>query len=692
MIPKDCKRLAEVRTGRGMRRALLCCSMLSWFVAFAVTAEEPQTEGPKQPLDLGLTEQAERRLVQLDVSVQGPPEVIRELVREDFELIIDGQRIEQFILDRIGDGCQSTAAASTEPSGPTMEPPAPNAQGVNYLFYFDQAHLTQPGRLRAHDLARELVTSLVTPADRATIVSSGEELRVYARPTADHATLLAALDRIEGERQQWVLYAGLEDQRVEEVIKLLRKGLVDFAKSTARRHQREEAWNTQKALQRLSMVLGRFAGLDPPKVVLYFADNMRSNPGQHYVSLLGSAASDAPDSDVGPMNAGALMSGNSFDRVINAANAQGVRLYPVQAEGLVTRSGVRVSSAQDSLKGFALETGGKAFLNGIPAKKIASEIQEDLSCGYLISFDATELPEEKPLRVLLRVTRPRVTAHTRGRLYVQSHSAQLTSRLLAAFATSSQTTSGGLRGSLIPTAFKEGKYSTLVQVVVPASQLPGATWDVGASIVSQGKVSEASGRATLPQSELSLVFESEMAISPGEYELIMVAHEKTTDRVLSSSIEGTWPDPKATGGTIASISIMQPAPRGIFLREDRARKSGALACGEPCHVRTDSAAALLGLVCRDRSKSGESWKIERQLIGESETPLPTLDVDFGEERCVQVRDLIPANTLGAGGLRYEIRAWDGAREVASASRAFDAVKPDAEQDGALPPAQASSTE
>jgi len=50
--------------------------------------------------DSGLTEETRRRLVQLDVTVQGPPETIASLTSDDFELTLGGRKIGQFTVDR----------------------------------------------------------------------------------------------------------------------------------------------------------------------------------------------------------------------------------------------------------------------------------------------------------------------------------------------------------------------------------------------------------------------------------------------------------------------------------------------------------------------------------------------------------------------------------------------------------------
>ena len=69
---------------------------------------------------------------------------------------------------------------------------------------------------------------------------------------------------------------------------------VTHAMLTARRYQREEKWHTERALSRFAQVLGRLEGVDPPKAVIYFADRMRSNAGDHYIELFADASEAGP--------------------------------------------------------------------------------------------------------------------------------------------------------------------------------------------------------------------------------------------------------------------------------------------------------------------------------------------------------------------------------------------------------------
>ena len=226
----------------------------------------------------------------------------------------------------------------------------------------------------------------------------------------------------------------------------------EYAQSTqavARIYQMQEKWHTEKALARFAMVLERLDGVNSPKAVIYFADRMRSNAGDHYAGLFSERKKTwrLDHESIVPV----------YDQVIDVAAAHGTRLYTVQAEGLVsgvsgTRSTFlsrqyqdlgsaastrRFTDAQNGLAGFALETGGQAFLNGVGPAKIARRIEADLGCVYLVSFDAGELPEDRRLPLNVFVDDSKLDMRARSRLIVQSDSARLASRLTNAFSSPS---------------------------------------------------------------------------------------------------------------------------------------------------------------------------------------------------------------------------------------------------------------
>lgn len=643
-------------------------------------------------------ERAGVRLAQLDVTLSGKPSALVNLSKDDFEVWVDLRRVEDFLLDA---ACRVDQAGPAEapgipPASPDLPAPRRQPRPATFVFYFDQSNLTMAGRQQALDEAREMVPRLVRDGNRAMVLSNAQTLSVAAPLTTEAEAILAALTRLEKDPKQWDPYPTLEPTRIEEILDLMndpRRGGVSQAVALARRYQVEESWRYEKAVRRLEMVLGRLEQEDPPKALLYFADTLRSRPGAHYLEMFSDAVLER-EAPAASSSLDASGGGLSFDRVVNRAAAHGVRIYTVQAEGLVAptlQSSVgfkgaysarnassipmaRVREAQDTLGGLAGETGGQAFLNGVPASKIAGRILGDIACLYLVSFDPRGFDLDRPLPVRVVVKRPGVRAQVRGRIVIPSESERLTSRLLAAFsAPEGAGVASPLRASVIPTGFSDGAFSGLIQVAVPGSRQPGASWEMGASLLSRGKVrQDASGLIRLRSAGAPLVLESVANFRPGPYEIVAVARETATDQILSRQIEGSWPDPQDSPALIGPLSLLYPVG-GAFLREGAARSSGFLALGdEP--LKAGSPAALVGVACRRPDVKG-TVRLERQLVGETTVPFEAVDLEAGADLCAVFRDVIPAGTLGPGGFRYEVRIVREGEELARASREFSAVEP-----------------
>jgi len=654
-------------------------------VAGPVARDEP-------PRDVGLVERAGSRLVQLDVSVRGPQAAVEALDADSFRLVVGGRPIERFVVDRVCRDPVVVAPTAADPAAAAAAAVAP----VTYVFYVDQPMLTMAGRQETIATLRDLIPRLFQDArTQAMLVYNGRSLEVVVDMTSDPAALLAGVDRIDRERKNWESYAMEEFSRVDAVSQTLRQFGTDAALAEARRFQQEEAWFVEKALRRLSMTLGRLAEQDQPKAVVYFADILRRNPGEHYLSLFPSLLVQPTETQGNntAMQTSALLTGASFDRIVDEASALGIRFYTVQAEGLraetqsmrrgaptatSTLAITRIRDAQDALDSVGLETGGTSFLNGVPPAKIARRLVEDLRCMLLVSFDPGDLPQDEPLPVRLTTAVPKITLQTRGRLIVQSDAERRRSRLLAAFATASPDVEAGaasaIRGRVIPTDYRDGAWSALVQVWLPGSDVRTATWDLGASLLARGRVREDfSARLRPTAAGARVVLEREARFPPGPYELVAVAHEISTDQVFSRRIDGDWPDPDATPAAVGPIAVLQPEV-GAFVRDDEARTRGALALGDDDPVHADRPTALIAVVCRARGNRNE-LTVARSLSGENAVPFDAATLP-ADERCMQLRDGVPAGTMTAGELEYRVRVLEGETEIASGSARLRVVGAD----------------
>jgi hypothetical protein len=444
-------------------------------------------------------------------------------------------------------------------------------------------------------------------------------------------------------------------------------------------------------MRRLAVTLGQLVDLESPKALIYFGDTVRSNPGEHYLSFFGDGLRRTEPA-LSAMTSDAMTGSLAFDKVVNEASAQGIRIYSVEARGLVTpvdreqpnpyalkrtrtvptSSRVRLADTHRTLDNMAEETGGRSFLHGVRASRIADRILDDSSCVYLVSFDPQGLPQDKPLRVSVNLERSDVDLRVRGRLVIQSDSARKTSELLRAFsAPDSIPDPFMVKTGVVPTGFRNGTYSALLQISVPGSPLHGATWDLGGSLVSDHKVRDkASGRLSASGPNVPVILEHEMSFKPGAYEVVAVAHEARSGLVASSEIDLDWPQLKGPNPRVGPIVVLQPAS-GAFLREGQTRGSGSLFVPESDPLFTSRPTAFVGIVCRGKGR--QSVRVERRLVGDKVHEFPDLELEIDEQPCAQVRDVIPSNTLASGYYRYEIQVRENGEILGEGRRDFVAL-------------------
>jgi VWFA-related protein len=660
---------------RGGRRRLRCRARAAAVLVLGLCAETAAADEDPVVRDSELVERAGRRLTQIDVTVEGDAQVRATLTARDFSVRVNLEKIEDFAVD-----CHCPPPS---PSGS-----AAAAASATYLFYFDQPHLTFSGRRRALELAREIVPRLIRDGHRGMIVSNAGRLAVVADLTGDAAALLAALDRLENDPGQWDFFAEEEQARIGRLIQVLDREDVQRAMSVAHGFSREEAWRSDQALHRLELTLARMADIPTPKAVVYFADTLRSNAGEHYLEFFGLAL-QRTRTELAGIAAGSQTAVLAFDRVVNQAATQGLRFYAVLAQGLITpfdesspsadtltrtktvpaSAWVRHRHTQDSLANLATETGGRAFLRGESAGRIAERVGGDLACLYVISLESDKLPEDAPLKVFVEVRREGVTSRSRGRVVLQSASTRLAARLLSAFSLEGAADDATeLRVHAVPTGFRDGEYTALLQLSVPGTMLSAARWDLGASLLHREQVrQQVSGVLSVDARGVPLVLEREVRLRPGPHEIVAVAHETTTDLILSRRLQVDWPDPDRRSATCGPIVLLQPAT-AAFARGVHTRTEGSLAHADADPVETALPTALIQLVCRGRREQ-RSLAVERSLTGgETRTDFERIEVDLGDDRCVQVRDLISAGSLTPGSYRYEVRVLAGDETIDRASR------------------------
>jgi VWFA-related protein len=663
--------------------AIECVGSIAW-------CEEPASA----PLDLKLEEKIATQLVQLDVTLHGPPDALRGLTASDFTLVVGGRTVNDLLVD----GTCAPADASG-PSAGSAAALGPIPGKASYLFYFDNAHLTMGGRAYSLEVARELIPRFLASGARVRIVSSAAALTTYTTWTRDEKALLDGLARLKADMVQFDSMSEREASATEVLQRDARqiiKGngppgpgsqLNMFTKyrqfmSTLRSLQKEEVRRAQTGLQRLAVTLASLTEAQSPKALVYFADTMRKNAGAHYVrSAFQDPALRAFESatiTAAGDGSGSILSNPAdvlprfYQELLTEAASAGIRFYSVEGQGIVA-STISQRDAQGTLISLAAETGGKAFLNGVGADTIAKGMFADLSCYYLLSFKPGDFRVDKPLSVFVAVSRPKVQVQTRPQLVIPSDRTRSVTRLVAAYAGEIGRGELEVRASLIPLAIEKHTLKALVQVAVPPRHDPSTlatSWDIGATVVTRGEAGATfSKRVVSPPDGVPIVLEASIEVPTGALsEVTAVVHEVTTDAVGTSRIEIPILDAKRSRNVITESAVIQEG-RAVMIRNDQASiVSGSVAVPEEVPLDRSRPVAILTVVCGDPEHG--AMTVDRSLIGEQTVEFGASPIDRSTGPCVQLRDMIPGSTLGAGRFRYRVVVRRGSEELALKERVF----------------------
>jgi hypothetical protein len=653
---------------------LVVAALLAW-VAVRATADDTPAAPPANPppRPTGLTETVEKRLVQLDVAVEGDPAAIRAITAKDFALYVGEREVQGLIVDRLcGDEPApnvSTTDDQVAPSPqPSVVPPVPRSRAT-FVFYFDQPHLTMAGRELSLETTRDLISRLVVNGAQASIVSSGRRLETIVPMTGDRKRLLAGLERLRNDPRQFESYAMTEDGRAAEAA---REAKPPECIPLARTYAREEWAEARRSTQRLGITVGNLTEVSAPKALVFFGDNLRQAAGLHYLQLV---CPDSPEE----LSARMVPSASAeFDAVINEALARGVHFFTVQAEGLlVYRPGwdtKRHRQAQDALVSLAAETGGDAFLGGASNKYIANRIETLTSCRLLLSFPPGDLPRDTPLAVTLELYVPKVKIQTQGRIVVLSPASIERGRLLTAFVDSGSFDDGSLRALLIPRGGDGKTWKTSVQLRLSPTGLPDNSAELGASIVRRDTVTDhfASSIATKSGSR-AIVLEKTLDFAPGEFSVVAVAKDAKRGDIGSTRLDADWPSPAKSQAAIAPIAVLQTGAAAMS-KDGAVSSSGSLAKDIDEMLDPSASVSLAAVVCRG-TKTKAPVVVERRLEDGLPNEFFAVTIEATGDPCVQTVDVVKAGRLRPGVVDYRVTARIGDEIVAQERRSLRVAAP-----------------
>jgi hypothetical protein len=627
------------------------------------------------PKPTRLTETVEKRLVQIDVAVEGDPAAIHAITAKDFVLYVGEREVRGLIVDHLcGDSpAGEPESKDTQPNeGPSSVASKTNRPRATFIFYFDQTHLTTLGRGGSLETARVLIDRLVVDGSKASIVSSASRLETIVPMTGDRRKLQAGLETLRTNLSQVDSYAATEDVRVAEISDAFRIS-PHTACLMAKGFAHDEWQAARRTTQWLGFTLGTLAEASVPKALVYFGDNLRQKAGLEYLEVCphkgglsrGITFDEVTGAEIVPSAA------HEFDTVINEALARGVHFYTIQAEGLQFYlpewDTMRHQLSQDALTRLAGATGGEAFLGGASNKYIANRIEALTSCRLLLSFPPGELPQDKALGVTLELRVPKVKIQTQGSIVVPSPASIERARLLAAFTDPASSDDGSLRALLIPRGGDGKTWKASLQLRLRPAGLPDNSAELGASIVRHDKVTDhfASSIATKSASR-AIVLEKTLDFAPGKFAVVAVARDAKRGEIGSTRLDADWPSPAKSQAAIAPIAVLQTG-RAAMSKDGVLQSSGSLARDVDETLDPSASVTLETVVCRGATTTAPVI-VERWLEDGLSKDFAPMTIAQTDAPCLQTVDAVPAGRLKSGVVDYRVVARIGDEIVAQGRR------------------------
>jgi VWFA-related protein len=372
-------------------------------------------------------EAIEVNVVSIDVVVRDKAgKQVTGLTRDDFSLLVDGQKVAISNFYALAGGAQAAAArpspapaAGAAAPAPVPGEAAPQRERLNLVIYVDNANLRPFDRNRILKQLRTFLQNRLGPDDRVLLVTHDPGLHVRHAFRDSAATLAAALDKLEKESTRG-FNSDLATRQVLEQIKDFGCSRIEEAKSIARSHAEAVFADVKVTYANLHHLLASLGGLDGRKALVYVGDGVANQVGTDVFGLVeemnctSQPAIDMPKLDTT----------TPLRQVTTAANANLVTFYTLEAAGLRTYASAehqhplisfqlsrRIDlDRQDSLTTLARETGGRAALNGSDFRHDLEEIAADLGGGYSLGFTPAHPGDGKIHQLRVELGRPGLRA------------------------------------------------------------------------------------------------------------------------------------------------------------------------------------------------------------------------------------------------------------------------------------------
>lgn len=310
---------------------------------------------------------------------------------------------------------------------PAAAPEVPQELKAHYIFYIDNLNIQPNNRNRMFKRLKEFIPQAIGPNAEGMVVTYNRSLKVRRAFTSDANDLVGAIESIELDTGGGTTQVG---ERRDALQRIDQSKSVTEATGIARTYAQSLRNDLEFTVDSIKSTLDSLAGVPGRKNFLYVSEGLPATAGYEIYEAIrekySQTATTLEEMDY-DMN-------SRYAQIIQAANANGVTIYTLDASGLTTNESVSAEysgtkqvhmndfltrqNMQGPIRTMAEETGGLATINSNDWKAGLDQVAADFSNFYSLGYRSARGAVDRPHRVEVTVKRKGLTVRNR-RGYVE---------------------------------------------------------------------------------------------------------------------------------------------------------------------------------------------------------------------------------------------------------------------------------
>ena len=426
-----------------MKRVLAAAGLCIAIGAFAQTAPPPKpSPTPDQQVSSPVTESISVDITNIEVVVtDSKGNRVTSLTRDDFEVRQDGviQPITNFYAvdgQKVTFLDGKTIALDSKEEAP---PDLPKELKAKYIIYIDNLNIQPQNRNRMFKRLKEWVQQSIGPRAEAEVISYNRSLKTRQKFTSEAGIVVGVLEDIERETGGGTPLAGDRKDAIQRINDSKSEAQAISIADTYSKALRNDLEFTVDAIKN---TLNGLAGIEGRKILIYVSEGLPQEAGAELYDTIQRKYTTASTLQQFEYDMSAR-----YASIIQAANAQGVTIWALDASGLQTDSMTSAENRymesrpsdflmrqnqQGPIQLIAEQTGGMAAINTNDWKSSLDELSRDFSSFYSLGYRSARSAGDRPHAIDVTVKRKGLHVRSRKGLVEKSPETRVAETVLSA--------------------------------------------------------------------------------------------------------------------------------------------------------------------------------------------------------------------------------------------------------------------